>query len=242
MQPRTEAVPQTRLQVLYGGTFDPVHDGHLGVARHARDALHADVALMPASDPPHKGPTRASAAQRLRMLELAVGAEPHLRVDARELERDGPSYTVDTLRQLREQVGPDAPWAILIGEDSFRALDAWSRWHELFGLAHIVVASRAVAAASDDLAAPLSALGETLSGPVGEATSGRWVSDPAALAERPAGRLLALHQPLLPQSASELRRRIAAGEQWRHWVAPAVADYIDAHGLYRERRYTAGAD
>ena len=88
------------LRVLYGGTFDPVHAGHLGVARHARDVLDAEVALMPAADPPHKGPTRASAAQRAQMLQLAVEGEPGLRVDLRELQRTGPSYTVDTLQDL----------------------------------------------------------------------------------------------------------------------------------------------
>jgi nicotinate-nucleotide adenylyltransferase len=221
----------TRLQVLYGGTFDPVHEGHLAVARHARDVLRADVALMPARDPPHKGPTRASAAQRAQMLGLTVAGEPGLRVDLRELERDGPSYTVDTLRQLREQVGAAAPWAILVGEDSFRALDSWSRWRELFGLAHIVVASRAgTGDAYPGQSAP--SVAETLAGAVAEAAASRWVTDPAALAAAPAGRILALQQPLFPQSASELRRRIAAGEPWRGWVAPAVAAYIDAHGLY----------
>lgn len=230
---RARAMPSNsaRLQVLYGGTFDPVHEGHLAVARHARDALHADVALMPAHDPPHKGPTRASAAQRAQMLELAVAGEPGLRVDLRELERDGPSYTVDTLRQLREQVGPAAPWAILVGEDSFRALESWSRWRELFALAHIVVASRA-GSGNPDPGLSAACLAQTLSGALDEAASGRWVTNPAALAAAPAGRILALQQPLFPQSASELRRRIAAREPWRDWVAPAVAAYIDAHGLY----------
>lgn len=216
-----------RLQVLYGGTFDPVHNGHLGVARHARDALHADVALMPAADPPHKGPTRADARERAQMLQLAVGDEPGLRVDLRELRRDGPSYTVDTLLGLREQVGPDAPWAILVGADSFRTLDTWHRWRELFALAHIVVAGRA--AAGSGFEAPR----ERLSAAVEAATQARWVDDPAALRDAPAGLLFALRQPLLPQSASELRRRIAASEPWREWVAPAVADYIERHGLYR---------
>lgn len=90
-----------RLLVCYGGTFDPVHEGHLAVARSARDALDADVALVPARDPPHKGPTRADAAQRARMLELAVAGEAGLSVDLRELHREGPSYTFASLGELR---------------------------------------------------------------------------------------------------------------------------------------------
>lgn len=217
------------LRVLYGGTFDPVHDGHLGVARHARDALDADVALMPAADPPHKGPTRADAAQRARMLELAVAGEAGLHVDLRELERDGPSYTVETLRSLRAQVGAARPCAILVGEDSFRTLDAWHRWRELFDLAHIVVASRAPRGGAQ----PAHPGGATASAALRAATDARWVDDARALHATPAGLLFALRQPHFPQSATELRRRIAAGEHWDDWVAPAVAAYIRRHRLYR---------
>jgi len=209
------------LRVLYGGTFDPVHDGHLGVARHARDALDAEVRLMPAADPPHKGPTHANAAHRTAMLKLAVADEPGLCVDVRELLRDGPSYTVDTLRALRAEVGPSQPWAILIGADSFLTLDSWSRWRELFDLAHIVVAARAGSAL------------EELSGSVPEAVAGRWTQSPQELHASAAGRVLVLDQPIFPQSASAIRRRIAAGEPWREWVPAAVAGYIDRHGLYR---------
>lgn len=216
------------LSVLYGGTFDPVHNGHLGVARHARDALRAQVRLMPAADPPHKGPTHADAGQRARMLALAVADEPGLGVDLRELERDGPSYTVDTLRALRSEVGPDAPWAILVGADSFLALETWHRWGELFALAHIVVAQRVV-----DGATAAEPIRDRLSPALAAATQDRWTADPQGLHAEPAGRVLALRQPLFPQSASALRLRIAHGEPWRDQVPPAVADYIRAHGLYR---------
>ncbi len=226
MRPQDRLAPGTRLQVLYGGTFDPVHNGHLGVARHARDVLHADIALMPAADPPHKGPTRADALQRAEMLHLAVGDEAGLRVDLRELRRDGPSYTVDTLRELRGEVGPDAPWAILIGADSFRTLDTWRRWQDLFPLAHIIIAGRAGGSGDGSPRHGLSAAVEA-------ATEGRWADDSRALLAQPSGLLFALQQPLFPQSASELRRRIAAGEPWRDWVPPAVADYIVSQGLYR---------
>lgn len=131
-----------RLLVCYGGTFDPVHEGHLAVARSARDALDADVALVPARDPPHKGPTRADAAQRARMLELAVAGEAGLSVDLRELHREGPSYTFASLGELRAELGDAAPIAWLVGADSLLQLHTWHRWRELFDRAHIVAVQR----------------------------------------------------------------------------------------------------
>ena len=121
-----------RLRVCYGGTFDPVHNGHVAVACAARDALDADVFLLPAHDPPHKGPTRADAMQRAAMLQLALADEPRLHVDARELRRSGPSYTVDTLAELRAELGARAPIAWLVGADSLRQLHPWHRWRALF--------------------------------------------------------------------------------------------------------------
>jgi nicotinate-nucleotide adenylyltransferase len=216
------------LSVLYGGTFDPVHNGHLGVARHARDILRAEIRLMPAADPPHKGPTHADAAQRAEMLGLAVGDEPGLRVDLRELRRSGPSYTFETLRELRAEAGPEAPWAILVGADSFRAFDAWHRWRELFALTHIVVAER-TGGATD----PVRPLRETLPSAVAAEAEARWTGNAQVLHAQPAGRVFALRQPLFSESASDLRRRIAEGQPWCDQVPPAVADYIRAHGLYR---------
>lgn len=224
--PRSSA---SGLRVLYGGTFDPVHNGHMGVARHARDVLHAEVRLMPAADPPHRGPTHASAEQRARMLHLAVGDEPGLRVDLRELHRPGPSYTVDTLRELRLEVGARQCWALLVGADSFRALDSWHRWRELFSLAHLVVAERA------EEGVPAGTARDGLSAAVAAETASRWTGRVQDLHAAPAGLVFALRQPLFPQSASELRRRIAHGEPWREQVPGAVAGYIAAHGLYRGR-------
>ncbi|WP_147651606.1 nicotinate-nucleotide adenylyltransferase [Vulcaniibacterium gelatinicum] len=215
------------LHVLYGGTFDPVHCGHLAVARAARDALGAEVALMPAADPPHRPPPGASAEHRARMLELALAGEPGLRVDRRELQRTGRSYSVDTLLALRAELGADAPVALLVGADSFRGLPTWHRWRELLGLAHFVVAER-----------PGSPLDRGLDEPLASAIAGRLAETPAALRAAPAGRIWRLQQPLRPESASELRRRIAAGEPWRDWVPAMVAEYIERHGLYRP---TAGA-
>ena len=213
------------LRIQYGGTFDPVHAGHLAVARCARDRLQADVWLMPAADPPHKGPTEADADQRRAMLQLAVADQPGLHVDDRELRRAGPSYTIDTLVQLREALGDAAPLAILVGADSFLGLPTWRRWHELTDFAHIVIAER-----------PGSVIDpQTLTDELRDFAAPRWRTQASALHEHPAGRLLRLKLPLRPESSSELRRRIARGQPWRDWVAPGVAAYIEHHRLYGAR-------
>ncbi|MFT4249465.1 MAG: nicotinate-nucleotide adenylyltransferase, partial [Pseudomonas sp.] len=142
--------PRSRLHLYYGGTFDPVHDGHLAIARAARDELGVAVSLIPAADPPHRAPPGADAAQRTRMLELALVGETGLVLDRRELERaahsDQPSYTIDTLAGLRDELGADVPIAWLLGADSLLSLERWHRWRELSGLAHLVVAERPGAA------------------------------------------------------------------------------------------------
>ena len=209
-----------RLRVLYGGTFDPVHEGHLAIARSARDALEATVHLMPAADPPHRAPPGASARDRVAMLRLALRGEPGLALDLRELGREGRSWTVDTLRALREDVGSAAPVALLVGADSFAGLPQWKEWEALFGLAHFVVASRD--------GTPL----EDLPAPLARVLEGRRAASAQALREAPAGQVWCLRQPLHPQSASDIRARIAGGRPWRHLVPDAVAAYIQAGGLY----------
>ena len=216
------------LFVLYGGTFDPVHNGHIAIARDARDALDADIHLVPAADPPHRPPPGAAAGDRVAMLKLALADEPGLLPDLRELRRhavDGArrSYSVDTLRGLRAELGAEAPIALLVGADSFIGLPTWKSWHDLFDLAHFVVASRAGSPLDAELP-PLLA----------EALQGREATSPDPLRRQPAGRVLYLRQPLHAQSATDIRYRIAAGLPWRGLVPPAVADYIHCHGLYGE--------
>jgi nicotinate-nucleotide adenylyltransferase len=216
------------LLVLYGGTFDPVHNGHLAIARAARAALQVDIHLMPAADPPHRPPPGAVAGDRVAMLQLALADEPGLLPDLRELQRHGVdgarrSYSVDTLRGLRAERGADAPVALLVGADSFIGLPTWKSWRELFGLAHFIVASRAGSPLDGELPLPLA-----------DALRGRVVASPESLRLQPAGRVLYLRQPLHAQSATDIRHRIAAGQPWRHLVPVAVADYIQLNGLYAD--------
>lgn len=210
-----------QLRVYYGGTFDPVHVGHMAIARAARDALAATVRLMPAADPPHRAPPGASAVQRAQMLDLAIADESGLCVDRRELRRDGRSYSIDTLLELRAEFGPEAPLALLVGADSFAGLPDWHRWRELFEHAHFVVAER-----------PGSPLDHGLRPALAEVVAGRWCDRADDLCERPAGRVLRLRQPLHGESATAIRDRIARGQPWRDAVPAAVADYIVRHGLY----------
>jgi nicotinate-nucleotide adenylyltransferase len=211
------------LKLFYGGTFDPVHNGHIAIAGAAREELGCSVRLMPAADPPHRAPPGADAEQRAQMLELAVADQAGLDVDRRELQRRGRSYTIDTLRELRVEFGPAMPIALLIGADSFVGLPSWREWEGLFGLAHFVVAPRPGSPLDGDLPAQLTAL-----------AAGRWSQSAHVLKTTPAGRLFRLDQPSHPESATELRRRIAAGEAWQGLVSPAVAHYIVAHGLYSQ--------
>jgi nicotinate-nucleotide adenylyltransferase len=214
------------LVLCYGGTFDPVHNGHLAIATAVRDALDAEVHLIPAADPPHKGPTHADAEQRATMLALAVGCERGLLVDRRELRREGPSYTVDTLRELRGELGPHVPLVWMIGSDSLFELDTWHRWRALFDCAHILAVGRPGATID---AAILAARAPAVHAEIAP----RWRL-PGQLHAMPAGgfaefRLAAER----PESSTELRRRIREGDPaWRDWVSPAVATYIAARGLY----------
>lgn len=224
-QPTSHAPPPVHrrdpLLVLYGGTFDPVHLGHLAIARAARDALGCPIHFMPAADPPHRPPPGADASQRAAMLSLAIADEPDFHIDLRELRREGPNYSVDTLRALRGELGGELPVALLVGADSLLALPSWREWEALFGLAHFVVADR-----------PGSGLDRPLPADLARALEGRWTEDPEALRARPAGRLLRLHQPLHPASATRVRTAVADGGHWRDLVPTAVASYIEDHGLY----------
>jgi len=210
---------------ILGGTFDPVHYGHLRFADDVRRALGlAEVRLVPAADPPHRDRPTVSAADRLAMLKLAVVEFPGLAVDDRELRRAGKSYTVLTLEELRAEF-PASPILVLLGADAFRGLPSWHRWHDLFDLAHFVVVERPGVKLEAGLPAPLLAIWRE-----------RRVDDPGILISRPAGAIFV--QPIAPVdvSATLIRDRVAregnAGTKWRGLLPPAVLAYIERHHLY----------
>jgi nicotinate-nucleotide adenylyltransferase len=219
------------LRVFYGGTFDPVHNGHLAIAGAAGALLGTDITFIPAADPPHRALPDASAEDRVAMLRLALADRPGLRLDLGEIDRhahDGTlrSWSVDTLRALRAGSDVQAPVAWLIGADSFIGLPSWKCWRELFDLTHFVVADRPGNPLEGELVA------SKLPPELAQALAGRQVLEPAALHDSPAGRVLYMHQPLQLESATDLRHRIASSLPWRPLVPAAVADYITQHRLY----------
>ncbi|HET7687634.1 MAG TPA: nicotinate-nucleotide adenylyltransferase [Candidatus Macondimonas sp.] len=128
---------------LLGGTFDPVHLGHLRIALEILEALSFhEVRFIPAAQPPHRPEPALCTADRLRLLKAALADQPGFVLDARELNRPGPSYMVDTLEELRQEVGPEQPLCLILGVDAFALLPSWNRWEEIAALTHVVVASR----------------------------------------------------------------------------------------------------
>ncbi|BAV33054.1 nicotinic acid mononucleotide adenylyltransferase [Sulfuricaulis limicola] len=207
---------------ILGGTFDPIHYGHLRPAQEVLRALDlAEVRVVPAANPPHRRAPLATAVQRLRMAELAVGEFPGLRVDDREIKRGGPSYTVLTLASLREELG-DRPLCLLLGLDAFEGLESWHQWQRLPELAHIVVMTRPgwSLPAAEDL--PTWARGRLA---------------PAAgdLALASAGKLY--FQTVTPQdiSATRIREAIARSEPVDGLLPPAVLGYLRANRIYLNR-------
>lgn len=226
MSPPAECQPAACLQVYYGGTFDPIHNGHLAIATGARDALQARVHLVPAADPPHRAIPGASARHRAQMVALAIDGQAGLDMDPLELALAGsgrPSYTVDTLEHLRGAGGPDVSLAWLIGADSLASLEQWHQWQRLFALAHVLVVSR-----------PGSPLPQALPPALcRQVRGGGWNTDPQALLQYPAGCLHRLDLPLHAGSATAVRAAMAAGRAVDALVPAAVARYIATHNLYR---------
>lgn len=216
------AAPPSRVAML-GGTFDPVHLGHLRSAVELREALALDrVHLIPASVPPLRGEPRVPARTRLTLLELGIGDTPGLVADPRELAREGPSYSADTLASLRAELGAEARLVMAIGHDAFLRLAEWRDPERLFALAHLAVIDR------PDHEAPLpEALSALLAGREADSVEG--------LFARPAGGLLRLALPSrMAISATEVRRRLARGKSVRYLLPEAVEDHILRHGLYRQ--------
>ncbi|TBR09822.1 MAG: nicotinate-nucleotide adenylyltransferase [Lysobacter sp.] len=211
--------------VAYGGTFDPVHCGHQAVAHAVADTLGCDVSLVPAADPPHKSVTHAPGMHRLRMLELVVAGDRRLHIDTRELGRDGPSYSIDTLQELRASLGSRIPIIWVIGADSLEQLHRWHRWQELFDQAHVLAVGRPGHALD---AAGLASLPEHLAAGL----HGRW-REPRELLGCPAGSIAVLPlEPPRPESSTAIRAAIAADTPWQPSVPEAVAAYITRHRLY----------
>jgi nicotinate-nucleotide adenylyltransferase len=207
---------------ILGGTFDPIHYGHL---RPAQEILHvfdlAEIRLIPAANPPHRQPPVATPEQRLRMAELAVAGIHGLTVDDREFRRGGPSYTVLTLESLRREFG-ERPLCLLMGLDAFEGIETWHQWQRLPELAHLIVMTR-----------------PGWEFPAGEKlppwAHDRVLRDTSKLAQASAGKIY--FQAVTPQdiSATRIREALARGEAVEAWLPPAVLEYIRANRVYVNR-------
>ena len=207
---------------LFGGTFDPIHLGHLRLAETAREALGLErVRLIPAGQPPHRATPGASGADRLAMARLATADNPAFEVDAAEVTTAQASFTILTLERLRAELGPERPLVLLLGVDAFLGLPTWRRWTELLDFAHLAVANRP--GYSLDAAQMPAALADLVA---------RRKASPAALSAAPAGAIVPFEMTPLAISATDIRARAAAGLSLRYLLPPPVVDYISRHQLY----------
>jgi len=210
------------LQAFFGGTFDPVHYGHLRPAEVLATRVGLQkITLMPNNVPPHRPQPEASAAQRIAMLKLAIADNPLFDIDLREMQRDTPSYTFDTLAALRTERGVKQPLAFIIGQDSLLTLSTWHRWRELLGLCHLLVCKR-----------------PGYDHKLESVDMRHWLEqhqvDTAAMLHREAaGRIFMADTPLTAISASEIRHRRHHGESCEDLLPAAVLAFIDDEGLYR---------
>ncbi len=215
---------------LLGGTFDPVHTGHLCLASAALSAIPlVRVELFPAGEPWQKSRI-SSGIHRLNMLRIAVEYEPLFRINTSELCRIGPTYTIDTVKNLREEVGPAMPLVLILGIDQWLNLSTWKNWAELTNYVHIAYCCRE----------------GTVEKPIPDQQIA-WVADkitaPEALIQMPAGRIAHFEMAPHRASATEIRRTIStqpyaqAMKTLDGWLHPGVAQYIRSHGLYGVMRH-----
>ena len=204
---------------VFGGTFDPIHYGHLRTAFEMLQALRfVEVRFIPCGDPPHRGHTYAPAEERLCMVRLAIAGQSGFVADDRELRRDGRSYTIDTLTTLRAEF-PGRSLGLILGMDAFLGLPAWHRWEELLGVAHIVVAHRPGWKAPDI-------------GPLGELLSEFGTHRVDDLHEATQGRIHIHAVTQLEISSTEIRELVAAGRDPRFLMPDDVRDMIVDGRIY----------
>lgn len=217
--------PPRRVGVL-GGTFNPVHFGHLRSAEEIAESLELDqVLFIPSAEPPHKGRADlAPARHRLAMVRLAVARNPRFRASAVEVERGGPSYSVDTLRQLRRRLGPETALFFFLGLDAFREIGTWKEFHEIFGLADLVVTSRP----PDPLPPSVETLPVAVQPHFCYRRRRGWI-------HRSGHKILFRSVTPLDISASDIRAHLAHGRSVRYLLPPSVEAYVARHRLYRKR-------
>jgi nicotinate-nucleotide adenylyltransferase len=207
---------------LFGGTFDPIHFGHLRTAFELLQALKlAQVRFLPTGDPPHREAPLASGPLRYEMVRAAVVGQAGFTVDDREIRRQGVSYTIDTLTELRQE-NPQRSLCILLGMDAFLGMPTWHRWREIFELCHVVVAHR------PGWKAPVT-------GPLGEVMVDRGTGSVRDLHASVAGRIYVHGVTQLEIASTDLRALIMSGRDLRYLVPDSVRDLIQRSGCYAAR-------
>jgi len=207
--------------LVFGGTFDPVHLGHLAIARHAADLIEARCALvLPCADPPHRAAPLADVGHRAAMLRLAFADDPRFAVDLRETRRPGPSYSVDTLAELRAECGPEQPIVLLLGRDAAHGLPGWHRAGQLAGLCHVLVLARP---------------GGLIDRPALAQLGWTAAASPGELGCAPAGLAWAADSVLSEVSSTWVREALTRSHPDLDGLLPAaVRDYIATRGCYLE--------
>lgn len=201
-----------------GGTFDPIHLAHLRATQEVAEALSLSrVHLIPGRTPPHRAQPLAGSQQRLEMVKRAIAGNDVFFADDRELQREGASFTVDTLRSLRKEFGDELPIALMIGMDAFLSFTTWHEWQEIIKLSHLVVTSR-----PDYTAQPLQAWAQAMH-----------TENTLDLQAQSAGKLYFIQTTALSISATDIRHRQAVNQSVRYLVPAAVYDYIQQQQLYR---------
>jgi nicotinate-nucleotide adenylyltransferase len=210
---------------LFGGTFDPIHFGHLRLATELAEAFHLQqVIFLPAGLPYHRGRgAHATNEQRLTMVKLATARDARFDVDDRELRREGPTYTYDTLAEIRKERGAELPIVFLTGSDAFGKVDTWHRWTELFDLAHFVVAIRA-----DD--ATWQSKGP---GAFPREAWPRITLNPRELLSAPSGRIVTFSMTPIAISSTAIRTLAGEGASIRYLTPDPVVEFVRSHNLYR---------
>ncbi|MEE9413120.1 MAG: nicotinate-nucleotide adenylyltransferase [Methylococcales bacterium] len=204
---------------VLGGSFDPIHIGHLRIAIEVRDQLQVDeVRLIPCGQPPHRDPFIANADQRLQMLQLAIADEPALRVDDREIRHNRLSYTVDTLTDLRQEVGHQ-PLCLIIGADAYQQLNSWHQWTQLLELAHLLVVQRP-------------GYSVTTSAEVANYTANRFIEDTQQLTQQNAGSVYFLQAPPLEISSTRIKTLLAEHKSIRYLVPDSVFQWLQQNPIY----------
>lgn len=205
---------------ILGGTFDPVHNGHVQLAQKVREHFHLDeVRLLPCNVPAHKSAPVASASQRADMINLAIQDQPGLVIDEREICRSGTSYMVDTLTSIREEVGTDYAISLIVGMDAFLSLPTWNRWQEVLTMSHLIVMERVM-------------WGRPATGVLADLYDQHGTTQVNDLSSTPAERICFYDGQSIDVSASEIRAKIRQRESVHYLLPEPVWDYIRVHGLY----------